>query len=277
MRADKGFMHFHFNFSGVQILWTLTFASLLVLLAVLIGRERARRFPLFTASIALLGLRLLTDRLLYGRLPQLTTSAVFLSLANLSMLANLLVLAEMGRRAFGSARRRNWILGLVVVLGVAGGVVAVWGPFPPWKTLTAGSELAMLRLLEMCSQKGDLLAALLAVQLGVLVTLLGHRFKAGWHSHTQRIVIGLSTAALALLATRSVLETIGMHTKVHSHKELVHLIALQGRIYDANSTVYLAVLIWWIACLWRDEPGEAAKNGADEGPQSPQPDAVTGL
>jgi hypothetical protein len=269
-------MHFHFSFTAVQILWTLTFAALLVLLAVLFGRERARRFPWFTASIVLLTLHLLIDRLLYGRLAPLTTSIIFLVLADLAMLLNLLVLLEMARRAFGKASRRSRLVGLLVLLGVGGGLVAAWGPWPPWQTLTAGTVLSTLRLMQMCSQKGDLLAALLAALLGVLVVLLGRRFKAGWQSHTQRIVIGLSAAGLAHLTTQGIFNAIGMHVTIHSHKELARLLALQGRLFDANSTVYLAVLVWWIACLWKDEPGEAPQAAADGAPQAPDDEAVSG-
>jgi hypothetical protein len=57
-------MHFS-GFNTVQILWTLTFAALLVLLVVLLGRDRARRFPWFTASMVLTALRLLASRMLY--------------------------------------------------------------------------------------------------------------------------------------------------------------------------------------------------------------------
>ena len=42
-------MHFDFHFTAISVLWTLTFAALLVLLVVLMGRDRARRFPWFTA------------------------------------------------------------------------------------------------------------------------------------------------------------------------------------------------------------------------------------
>ena len=41
-------MHFNFGFTTIQVLWTLTFAALLVLLVVLLGRDRARRYPWFT-------------------------------------------------------------------------------------------------------------------------------------------------------------------------------------------------------------------------------------
>ena len=64
LRPEKVAMHSNFDFSASQILWTLTFAALLVLLVVLLGRDRARRFPWFTASIATMGLLLLTSQLL---------------------------------------------------------------------------------------------------------------------------------------------------------------------------------------------------------------------
>jgi len=56
-------MHLNFGFTTVQVLWTLTFAAVLVLLVVLLGRDRARRFPWFTVTIVLMGLRLLASRI----------------------------------------------------------------------------------------------------------------------------------------------------------------------------------------------------------------------
>ena len=61
-------MHLNFSFSAVQTLWTLTFAALLVLMVVLLGRDRVRHFPWFTTAIVLTALRLLASRLLFGRL-----------------------------------------------------------------------------------------------------------------------------------------------------------------------------------------------------------------
>ena len=39
-------MHFDYHFTAVSVLWTLTFASLLVVLVVLMGRDRARPFSM---------------------------------------------------------------------------------------------------------------------------------------------------------------------------------------------------------------------------------------
>ncbi len=30
---------------------------------------------------------------------------------------------------------------------------------------------------------------------------------------------------------------------------------IQEKLYNANSVVFVAVLVWWIACLWINEPG----------------------
>ena len=93
-------MHFNFDFTTVQVLWTLTFAALLVLLVVLMGRDRARLFPLFTASMALTALRLLASRMLYGRMAPITMSEIFLILACWRGWSRACGAVEMARRAF---------------------------------------------------------------------------------------------------------------------------------------------------------------------------------
>jgi hypothetical protein len=248
-------MHFNFGFSTVQILWTLTFASLLVLLVILLGRDRARRFPLFTASIAVVALRLLVTRLLFGRMAPTTLTVIFLALADLAVLMSLLVVVEMARCAFAGAKRRAWIVGTLAVLVVAAALVGVWGPWPAWKTLIAGSTIGVLRLMQLAAQKLELLDDLLAAELGLLVVLLGRRFKAGWRSHTQQIVIGLSTVGITEVAMRAIWQAIATHAAPHSQAEYERIIGLQGKLYNANNVVYLAVLVWWIVCLWIDEPG----------------------
>lgn len=256
-------MHFNFGFTTVQVLWTLTFAAQLVLLVVLMGRDRARRFPWFTASIALVALRLLTSRLLFGRLPQLTMSAIFIALADLVAIVGLLVLVEMARSAFGGVRRRTFIVGTVALAAVGAAVLALWGPWPAWKTLTADSYLGVLRLMQLVAQKGELLLGVLTVELGLLIVVFGRRFKAGWRSHTQQIVVGLSTAAIAQLAVQGIWQIIAMTAVPHSREEYERILGLRDKLLNGNNVVYIAVLVWWIACLWIDERGAAA---ADEAP-----------
>lgn len=248
-------MHSNFDFSATQILWTLTFAALLVLLVVLLGRDRAKRFPWFTASIATMGLLLLTSQLLLSRLPRMTGTEIFLGLSDLDVVISLLVLVELARRIFHGVGKLGWIIGTLAMLAVGAAVLAMWGPWPAWKTLTATSELVWIRLMDLTVDKGILLSSVLAIELGLLITLLGRRFGGGWHSHAQRIAIGLSTAALAQLTLRGTLQAIGMHTHIHTQSEYDRVMGVRDKLIHGNNVVFLCVTAWWIACLWIDEPG----------------------
>lgn len=248
-------MHFNFNFSAVQTLWTLTFAALLVLLVVLMGRDRIRRFPFFTAAMVMMALRMLASRLLFGRMAPVVTSEIFLVLADIAALLALLVVVEMARRAFAGASRKAWLLAMLTVLVIAGFVVYKWGPWPGFKTLFTASQLSVLRLMQLFAQKADLLSDLLMLQLGLLVAFFGRRFHTGWRSHTQQIVIGLSTASAAQLAVRIIWQQIALHTTIHQPADYQRVMGLQEKFYNANSVVYIVVLVWLIVCLWFDEPG----------------------
>jgi hypothetical protein len=248
-------MHFNFHFTAIQVLWTLTFAALLVLLIVLMGRERIRRYPWFTASIVLLSLRLLTSRLLFGKLPQMTLSEVFITLADVLAVVSLMVVVELARRAFAGAKRTQWIVNLAWALLVAGLVVGFWGPWPAWKTMTEQSQIALLRLMQLAAQKLDLLTNVLTIELGLVVVLFGRRYGAGWRSHTQGILIGLSTAAIAQLGVQGVWQLIAMKAVPHSQAEYERIIGLREKLFNANGALFVAVILWWIVCLWMDEPG----------------------
>jgi asparagine N-glycosylation enzyme membrane subunit Stt3 len=261
-------MHFDFGFSAVQILWTLTFAALLVLLVVLLGRDRIKRYPWFTAGVALVAVRLLASRLLFGRLPSITLSAIFITLADVAMLVGLLVLVELARRAFPGAQRRTWLVGILALLAVGAAVLYFWGPWPDRKTITVDSLLAVLRLMQLVAQKGAMLVNVLTIELGLVVVLFGRRFKAGWRSHTQLIAIGLSTAAIAQLAVQGAWQTIAMRAAPQTQSEYERLLGLRDKLFNANSAIYVAVLVWWIVWLWLDEPVAAAAGAAAQIPAS---------
>jgi len=260
-------MHFNFGFTAVQILWTLTFAALLVLLVVLLGRDRARRFPWFTASIAMMGLLLLTTELMLSKFSRITGTLIFLALSDLDVLIVLMVVVELARRVFRGLGQLGWMIGTLALLGVAAAVLAFWGPWPSWSTVTATSELATIRLMDMTVDKGNLFTGVLTIGLGVLVTLFGRRYGGGWHSHAQRITIGLSTASLAQLTLRGTLQAIAMHTHIQTQADYERLVGLRDKLIHANNVLYLCVMAWWIACLWVDEPGaESAVESAEAAP-----------
>jgi hypothetical protein len=255
-----------------RVLWTLTFATQLVLLVVLLGRDRARRYPWFTAGITLAAFRLMAEILLAGRMATIPLQEILLTLADLAVIVGLMVLVELARRAFAGLQHSLWIVNALGMLVVAGGVLAVWGPWPAKSDLALDSLLGKLRLMQLLALKGDLLVALLTVGLGLLVVLFGRRFKAGWRSHTQMIAIGLSTVAIALLALQVTVESIVRTAHPHSQQEYERIVGLINNLVNADKLVYLCALLWWLVWLWLDEPGaakaapEPATSAQDEEP-----------
>jgi hypothetical protein len=252
-------MHFHFPFTAGAILWTLTFAAQLVLLVVLMGRERVARFPWFTASITLIALRLLVIKLLEGRLPQIAFAATVIVMLDVTAFLSLLVVVELARRAFETARRASWLAGALALMAAGAVVLRYWGTWPPWKTLSSSPPLQVLELL---AQKAGLLADVETIGIGVVIVALGYRCGAGWRSHVQRIAIGLSTASLAQVSVEAIWQAVARSAVVHETNEYNRLIHLRDRLFNANNVVYIAVLVWWIVVLWRDEPGAIATGGA---------------
>jgi len=250
-------MHFHFPFTALSVLWTLTFAALLVVLVVLLGRDRARRFPWFTTSIVIVALRLLVNRLLHDRLPPLTLAGVAVSLADVAAVVGLLVLVEMARRAFKNAGGRAWIAWGLALFAIGGVVLWKWGPWPHWKAITFDTTIARLQFMQLMAVKTGLLVHVLTILLGILVVAFGARYGAGWRTHVQRIMIGLSTASLSQLSAQGAFEMIVHHTTVDSRAKYEHLMNMQERLLNGNSAIYVLVLIWWIICLWIDEPGSS--------------------
>jgi hypothetical protein len=255
-------MHPNFAFTATQILWTLTFAAQLVLLVVLLGRDRMSRYPLFSASIVLFALRLLTEVLLSGRLPQMTLRVVFISLANLAALLSLAVVAEIARRAFAGATRGAWAVWSLAAVVLAGGVLAFWSPWPARAELAVDSPLAFLRLMQFVAQKMDMLVDVLAIELGLLVLAIGRKYQAGWRSHTQAIAIGLSTVAVAWLSVQGIWQVIARTAHPLTRDDYDRVINLGNKLVNANKVVYIAVLVWWILWLWFDEP-KAAETGSE--------------
>jgi hypothetical protein len=253
----------HFQFSPVIIIWTLTFAALLVLLVVILGRDRAKLYPLFTFSVGVVAFRLLVTRILYGKLSALALTWLFTALALLAALAGILVAVEMARRAFSSAGSRTRTIGTVLALAVAAAVLVYWGPWPSWQTITASGATAHLRLTQLIAQRGDMLASLLAIEVGILALLFGRRYSAGLRSHTFQIIVGLFVAAVSQLSVRAIWQLTAAKAVIHTQADYEKIIAYQGKLNNANNIVYIVVLIWWIVCLWNDEPTSALASITD--------------
>jgi hypothetical protein len=252
-------MHFHFPYTSVQILWTLCFASHLVLLVVLLGRERHRRFPIFSFSILLMTLRLLFEELLVGRLPVLMLQSVLISMAAFSAILGVAVLAEMAARSFPGAPAKGWLIGAPATLLAAGLSLIYWGPWPKLADLAVHSRVDLLRFLQFVGQKADLLVDLLALFLLLAVVALGRRFKTGFRSHSTLILLGIAAQGalwLGIIAYWKVL-THSIQPGI-TREEYQHILDLGQKLFTANRIAMIVGVLWWIVVLWIDEPGAPA-------------------
>ena len=252
----------HWNME--QIIWALVLAGHLVLLIVLLGRDRASRFPWFTTAIAVSSVHLITDHLLHGKLTTLVFYWQSYTAILLEAILGILVLIELARNIFSSGRAgkilnaRGWLGWTLVTVSICIAAVWLWGPWPNWKTLNEDPSKLPLLLVVLVAMKGQLFLALLTVEAGLLFSIFGKRFGAGWKSHAQQIMLGLSTYALAFLAVQATTDIIKHTVHLTSRDQYEHILRLFSNLDNGRFAVWFLVLVWWIVWLWRNDPAEPA-------------------
>lgn len=220
-----------------RLFWAAGFFGHLVLLAVLFRKDRARRFPFFTALIAFEVVRtvvLFVEREHGTRAAYLWTYLA-VSLVDLSL--QLAVAYEVASHVFRPMGR--WATdvrsGLIWLgwgsLAVASGLTWLAAPSSPqWKFA------ALI--------KGNFFSASLLSELFLGMVVLSVTVGLPWRTHVARIAYGLGAF--------SVLDVL---------IEVAHTI--YGGVYQANlgevltttrKVLYLLVLGFWIVTLWQEAP-----------------------
>ena len=245
-----------------QFLWALTLAGHLVLLIVMLGRDRIQRFPWFTAAVTISTVRLLADHLLHGKL---TTAAFYwqtYSLLLVSAIIGILVLAELAWQVFGSGRggirlkAYGWIGWTLATFIVAVATVVAIGPWPSWESMSSDKSLLALRLVWVGALKLDFLVGLLAVEIMLLLLAFGKRFGFSWRSQPTLIAIGLSTIAISQYSVQGVTQSIVRNAHPNSREEYARILRLLTNLDHGRVAIWCVALIWWIVWLWRDERGK---------------------
>jgi len=267
-------MHLHLHLE--QILWALVLAAHLVLLIVLMGRDRMSRFPWFSAAIALSTVHLIADHLLHGKLTTVTFYWQSYIGVLLDTILSLLVLIELLRSVFANRKAgiilnsKGWLGWTLVTVGVAAGGVWLWGPWPAWSTLTADPKETPLLLVVLSALKFQLFLALLTVEIGLLMRIFGRQFGSRFTSHAQQIMLGLSTYALGFLAVQSTTDIIKHTVHLTSRAEYERIVKLFANMDNARFALWFLVLVWWIVWLWREEP-DGFRLTTDEAPVVVEP------
>lgn len=247
-----------------QILWALVLAAHLVLLVVLLGRDRTGRFPWFTAAIAVSSAHLISDHLLHGKLTTIAFYWQSYTMILLESILGILVLIELCRRVFSNCKSglilnsKGWLGWTLVTVSLAAGAVWYWGPWPTWKALTQEPGQLPILLVVLSAMKGQLFLAIVTVEIGLLLRIFGRRFGSSWKSHPQQIALGLSTYALAFLAVQATTDLIKHSVHLKSREEYERVVRLFTNLDNGRFAVWLLVLIWWIVWLWRSDPTEPA-------------------
>ena len=260
-------MHLNWiHFSLEQILWALVLAAHLVLLVVLLGRDRMQRLPWFTALTMLATLRLLTDHLLQGKL---STFAFYWQSYALLIAASLFLfgtLIELARLTFGRGCKRGkplspfaWQRWTFLLLAIALTVLFYWGPWPDLKAMQANRQAYPLLITIVIALKSELFVSMLAILTGLLMMLFGRRFGNGFRSHPVQLILGLSTAAVARLTVEGITDTIKVTHKITNRADYDHILHLYNTLDNARLVVWLLAILWWIYALWHDEPGASGE------------------
>jgi hypothetical protein len=254
-----------------QILWALVLAAHLVLLIVLLGRDRASRFPWFSAATVISTVHLIADHLLHGKLTSLAFYWQTYTAILLESILGVLVLIELARHVFSNRKAgivlnsKGWLGWTLVTVGVALGAVWLWGPWPTWKALSAEPKQLPLLLVVLTAMKGQLFLSIVTVEIALLLRIFGKRFGSGWKSHDQQIALGLSTYAIGFLAVQATTDIIKHTVHLTSREQYERIVRIFSNLDNGRFALWLLVLLWWIFWLWRNEPGDATASSVAVG------------
>jgi hypothetical protein len=124
--------------------------------------------------------------------------------------------------------------------------------------------MAILRLMQIAGQKADIFVCLLTVGVALLVLFFGRRLGTGLRSHPALLLIGLFAVSAIWLGV-----TVYWQHLTHAiqpgmtREQYQQLLATSAQLFNGNRMALIVVQIWWIACLWIDEPGSAPGEPAE--------------
>ena len=216
-----------------NLIWASSFASNLVLLLVLIIKERWRRFPFFTAWIVFQVLLTITLFVLYRLGENALYSEVYWSTGAIDFLLQLCIIVEMSRIVLRPAG--IWIYSTrkrFILLAVSGTLFAIAATF----ILHPEAHTSV----EVWEMRADLFTSLMFIE--VFLAMMGTANKLGlrWSTHVMKLGQGL----LAWATVGVVVDA--LHTLLGRYRWF-------SALDDVRSIVWVVAATYWIFGFWKPE------------------------
>lgn len=219
------------------VFWVAGFLLEIVLLAVLWGRHRAHRFPIFTAMIAFYACRtialFITHR--FGNFDAYFYTYWTLAIVNVAL--QVLVLYEAASQVFcpggkwAPGVRRTFLWGIAVGVVLAAGLT--WLAEPPSMTFRQAFVL-----------RGNFFTSVLISGLFVGMIVLSVTTGLPWRTHVARIVQGLGVTAIVGILIEALQSYFGHRRDQDFYQFLSHI----------QIGTFLAAVTYWVITLAREAP-----------------------
>ncbi len=226
------------HLTGIDLLlWALTLLEHIVLLAVLIFRHRARRFPAFTALIATNVFRTIV---LYFTLRHAGAEAYFYtywSFAFLDIALQFVIVYELVTHVFrpvgawDSDVRRIflWLSGASLLVAS----LLTWLDTPATRSLRATVVM-----------KGEFFSSALMAELFVIMLALSFTMGFPWRTHVARITQGFGVYSIFGILTNGAHSYFGTASNTHTYSVVSHI----------RISLYCVCVAYWIFGLAKEEP-----------------------
>lgn len=217
--------------------WAAGFAAHVVLLLVLLVRQRARTFPLFASLISLNVVRTMVLLFIEIYSSRRIYFYTYWSLAVIDVGLQLGVIYEMASRVFRPGGRwavdvRRGMFGWIA----ASFIVALAFASLPEPPVKIWEQVVMIR--------GNLFSDALLSEFFVGMVVLSAQSGLPWNTHVARITQGLGMYSLATIAIGIGRAYFGLEAGTSVYDGLTRV----------RMTIYLACVIYWIITLWRQAP-----------------------
>ncbi len=195
-------------------------------------RRRLRTFPMLASwcvfTVVSTGVLFLAYRIDSGGV----YAMVYWVVEGLDALLQISIVAEVAHIVFHSrgplGKSGTWLTSLIAIAVIA--LPVVWWIHPTSPTVAGVWQI-----------RGDLFTSLIVSGMFTLVLLMSQKRGFHWRSHVMSIGYGLMVWAVVALVIGLLHGYLG---RSRHYLEIEH----------ARMIVYLAILCYWIAALWRNEP-----------------------